>query len=177
MQQTHTSQVPSYREGTWFAVPLRSGGFGLGMVARLKADSHGGVGIGFFFGPRFDELPQLRELEALRAHDALLVCRFGVLGLADQTWPILGVNPAWTREAWPAPTFGRTNPLSGRVYRIRYAEDDIQRVIAEEPVESSALAEMPRDGLLGAGAVEIVLSKAIDEMEKGGVAGGDVHDK
>jgi len=35
-----------YEEGTWFAVPLRTNGFGVGIIARMKADEKGGIDIG-----------------------------------------------------------------------------------------------------------------------------------
>lgn len=41
----------NYREGSRFAVPLRQGGYAVGLVARVNPR---GVLLGYFFGPRHD---------------------------------------------------------------------------------------------------------------------------
>jgi hypothetical protein len=46
-------------EGDGFAVPLRDGGYAIGVVARM--DRKGSV-LGYFFGPRYDEPPKLAEV-------------------------------------------------------------------------------------------------------------------
>jgi hypothetical protein len=55
------SQKINYREGDWFAVPLRDGGYAVGLVARM--DNRGGV-LGYFFGPRRDDVPSPSDVEA-----------------------------------------------------------------------------------------------------------------
>jgi hypothetical protein len=72
----------TYREGDWFAVPLRAGGFAAVIVARAMPGREG-VLLGYFFGPRRDRVPTLDELSALSASDAVLVERFGDLGILD----------------------------------------------------------------------------------------------
>jgi hypothetical protein len=67
-----------YREGDWFAVPLRGGGFGLGLIARANP---GGVLLGYFFGPLRSEVPKLEDVASLRPGDAVLVRKFGHLGI------------------------------------------------------------------------------------------------
>ena len=76
-----------YQEGDWFAVPLGCGGYAVGIIARRgRAASCSGS----FFGPRHRDIPSLTQLEALRPDGAILVGKFGHLGLKDGTWPILG---------------------------------------------------------------------------------------
>ncbi len=58
-----------YKEGDWFAVPLRDGGFALGVVARM--DGKGAV-IAYLFGPRSEALPSLEAVGSKRATDAVL---------------------------------------------------------------------------------------------------------
>jgi hypothetical protein len=70
----------NYREGDWFAVPLRDGDYAVGVVARV--DGSGGV-LGYFFGPRRAEVPSLLEVENLDPDQALRVLRFGDLGLIE----------------------------------------------------------------------------------------------
>jgi immunity protein 26 of polymorphic toxin system len=78
--------TPPYREGDWFAVPLRDNAYGVGLAARV--DGKGGV-LGYFFGPRRTELPDLSELAALSAGDSVLVRQFGDLSLLKREWPVI----------------------------------------------------------------------------------------
>lgn len=147
-----------YEEGTWFAVPLRSSGYGLGVVAR--ATKRGKVLLGYFFGPRRDVEPTLGAASSLRAADAVLVVRFGDLYLIDKSWPIIGCLPTWRREEWPMPSFVRRDELSGKAWRVEYADDNPNEVIAEEILATDS-GGLGRDSLLGAGAVEIVLTNRL----------------
>jgi hypothetical protein len=148
-----------YREGDWFQVPLRNGGVGVGLVAR--SGPRGKVLLGYFFGPRREEGPELSQLAGLRPEDAALVARFGDLGLIRGEWPILGRLDSWDRGHWPAPKFARTEEVSGRVWEVEYADDDPNRVVAERPLAEPG--GRPRDQLFGAGAVEIALGRRLDQ--------------
>jgi hypothetical protein len=151
---------PSYGEGDWFAVPLRGGGFAAGVIARAMPHKEG-VLIGYFFGPRRCEVPALGELSGLSAAQAILVERFGDLGIVNGTWPLLGHIDGWNRSAWPTPVFGRFEELTGRAFKVIYDDANPNRLIREEQVDPSELTGMPRDGLSGAGAVETVLARLV----------------
>src|SRR5690348_8676061 len=112
-------QEPSYSEGDWFAVPLQGGGFVAGVIARAMPHKEG-VLLGYFFGPRRSEAPALDELSGLSAPDAVLVERFGDLGIVNGTWPLLGRIDGWDRNAWPTPAFGRFEELTGRAFKVIY---------------------------------------------------------
>jgi hypothetical protein len=144
----------NYREGDWFAVPLRDGGFAVGVVARTNPD---GVLLGYFFGPRRDEVPSLDELGSLKPHDAVLVAMFGHLGLQKGTWPILGQIDGWDRLGWPMPAFVRYEELTGCSFKVLYDDNNPNKVIREEQVQPGAAEQLPKDGLYGAGAIEKVL--------------------
>jgi len=144
-----------YSEGDWFAVPLREGGFGIGVVARANPD---GVLLGYFFGPRRDFPPSVDEVTDLKATDAVLVRKFGHLGLAQGKWPIVGRAPGWDRDDWPMPVFVRYEEVTGRSFRVFYEDSDPNKLVREEQVEPGAAEQGPKDGLLGAGAVEKVLT-------------------
>jgi hypothetical protein len=147
--------MPKYAEGDWFAVPLRTGGFAVGIVARANPRS---ALLGYFFGPRRNEVPTMEDVERLAPSSAALICKFGHLGLRDGKWPIIGRAAAWDRQAWPTPTFARYEELSGRTYEVTYADDDPNRVIAERLITREAAQTLPEDGLAGAGFVEIRLT-------------------
>ena len=77
----------TYLEGSAFLVPLPSGGYARGVVARTAPK--GKILLGYFFGPPLDQGADPR-LESLNAKDAILCVRFGDLGLIEGHWPILG---------------------------------------------------------------------------------------
>lgn len=86
----------SYRVGDWFAVPLREAGFGAGLIARAH---HDGVLLGYFFGPKRDDVPLLADLDSLTPNEAVTVRRFGHLALTRGSWPNLGQAAGWKPEA------------------------------------------------------------------------------
>lgn len=147
----------TYGEGDWFAVPLRHGGFASGVIAR-SVPRQGRILIGYFFGPRRATIPQLEELAGLAPSDAILVRRFGDLALLRGTWPLLGKLPGWERAVWPTPAFRRFEELTGRSFKVIYDDADPSKLVREEIVDRYHLAAFAKDGLLGAGAVEVMLT-------------------
>lgn len=87
-----------YREGDWFAVPVRDSGFAVGLIARANPK---GALLGYVFGPRRLEIPQLHDVNGLRPTDAVLVRKFGHLGIVHGTWPLLGRLDGSERQRWP----------------------------------------------------------------------------
>jgi hypothetical protein len=148
----------NYTEGTWFAVPLNTGGYGVGVVAR--ATKKGPVILVYLFGPKRDALPSLAEVAGLDPAAAVTVLRAGDLHLINGKWPILGRSPAWQRESWPMPPFTRSPPFLKHEYIVRYSDVDPGCEISETkvPLGTSTFDE---DGSDGAGAVEIVLTKLL----------------
>ena len=152
-----------YGEGDWFAVPLHTTGYGVGVVARMPRG--GKVLLGYFFGPRRDRPPALDEVSALRPAQAVRALRFGDLGLIEGKWPLIGRSPDWDRARWPMPTFVRTEPIRGMRWTARYPDDDpLGNPTLERLFESPAAYE--RDAISGAGAVEIVLTADLDSDAK-----------
>lgn len=145
----------AYEEGDWFAVPLRNGGFALGVVARTNPD---GVLLGYFFGSKYAKVPDLGEVKQFRSSDAVMVRRFGHLGLKQGKWPILGRLTDWNRREWSMPGFVRYEELTGRSYRVFYDDNDPNKLVREEQVQPDEPEQGAKDGLLGAGAVEKVLT-------------------
>src|SRR6266705_1440571 len=104
----------AYPEGTVFAVPLRGGGYAVGLVARV---GRRGTTLGYFFGPRREKVPVLSEVAELNPEAALLVELFGDLGLMEGHWPIIGLASSFDRRRWPLPPFGRIEEFTGRAFR------------------------------------------------------------
>ena len=148
-----------YREGDWFAVPLRDGGYSPGRVVRMAPA--GRVLLGYFFGPRRAAVPGLEDVVALRWSDAVLVQRFGDLGLVEGRWPILGLRGPWERDAWPMPDFGRREPILGLAWRDRYSPDDPADCLQETRITQEEYERLPAGALLGAGAAEVILTQLL----------------
>jgi hypothetical protein len=147
-----------YREGDWFAVPLRDGGYGAGLIARA---SPGGVLLGYFFGPLRSEVPELEDVRELRPADAVLVRRLGHLGIMQGRWPLLGRVDDWDRREWPTPVFIRYEELTGRSFRVFYDDNDPNRVLRYEQVAPGEAEQGPKDGLMGAGFAEGALTRLL----------------
>ena len=154
-----------YREGDWFAVPLRDGGYGVGRVARMPPPPKRGVHLlGYFFGPRRDRVPALEEVASLAPGDAVSVERFHDLGLVEGRWPVIGgAGPGWAaeRDRWPMPAFGFHDETRGRYYRREYADDPRQPMARQDPITAEQYAGLPRDGFAFVGAVEIRLTRLL----------------
>jgi hypothetical protein len=135
----------TYREGEWFAIPLRRGGYALGLVARRPR--RGTVVLGYFFGPARKKLPTAEELANIRAEHTQLVCRFKDTPLHRGVWTIVGRHPHWRRKDWPMPAFFRREGLSGRGIRIEYDGDNLTTPAVEVPA-SVPDGTLPEDVVL-----------------------------
>lgn len=149
-------------EGDWFAVPLREGGYALGVVARKGKP---GILLGYFWGPRRDAVPALDEVRDLAPESAILIEQFGDLSLRDRTWPILGSLGSWDREKWPIPTFCRTDS-AGRSWKVFYGDDLVAH--REERCSAEVASTLRRDRLAGAGAAEIRLTELLRDRKEAG---------
>lgn len=148
-----------YKEGTWFAVPLREGGYAAGVVAR-EVPGEGKIILAYFFGPKRDAVPAMEELERLTPDAAIKVARVGDLGIMEGSWPLVGESENWDREKWPIPHFIRKDDISRTAWRVVYADDNPNEVILEAPVPYET-SGYERDALLGAGAAEIVVTQLL----------------
>jgi hypothetical protein len=148
-----------YKEGTWFAVPLRQGGYAVGRVARHTPE--GEIILAYLFGPKRERVPTLDEVEHLEPHEAVKAIHVGYLGLLDGSWPVIGDSPRWERERWPMPAFIRKDDLSRTAWRVIYSDDDPNSVVSEQRIPYET-AELESAGLYGAKAVEAVLSQLLE---------------
>jgi len=152
-----------YREGDVFAVPLRGGGYARGMVVR---ENKKGTVFGYFWGPRLMHFAELRADVNLTPDTAVLVGRFGDLGLLNGEWRVVGQHPNWNRDAWKMPPFIRVNKQSNLAW-LSYLDDRSFRLLKEEPVDPIHASEFPRDAGMGYGAVEIRLSQLLGRVTSG----------
>ena len=149
----------NYKEGDWIALPLKGGGYALGIAARVW---RGGAIFGYFFGPRHADVPAASETAGLMPSDAVLVCKFGDLGLLEGKWTVVCRSEDWRREGWPLPDFGRLDPMDPTyAVRVTYNEDCIAESIEERHVPPEEARSLPKDGLYGYVALELFLNRLL----------------
>lgn len=156
-----------YREGDWFAVPLRSGGYALGILARGSLRVKGG--LGYFFPSRYDHPPTAADVAHLTAQQAIYIHWFGDLGIIEGRWPLIPSDRSFSRADWPVPRFGRVDMFNSELGWItEYRQDDEgSRVpLAETRVPVAQIAGLPEEGTASAGFIEVKLAMLIDAFEK-----------
>ncbi|PHV09727.1 Imm26 family immunity protein [Chitinimonas sp. BJB300] len=152
-------------EGLWFAVPLRDGGFGVGLAARVSPSRGVKTLFCYLFPYRYSEPPSLEKLLALKPSDAISLERVSSLGIKKGTWPLIGIDPKFDREKWPMPSFVRQDLVSKNYRKTTYSPDDPSLVIWEGLCPLGEELVLPQDGLSGYGAVEIFLTNQIANIE------------
>jgi hypothetical protein len=158
-----SSKRIQYSEGQWFAVPLRKGGYALGVVVRGNYKTK--IVLGYFFGPKFDKLPGDNAILDRNPENAILITWFGDLGITNGSWPLIQSTRRFSREEWPMPKFGRRAELvNGKGIIVEYKENDAGewRVHYETPVNIDDINGLPEDSISYGGAVEIRLTKLLD---------------
>lgn len=152
-------KVP-YQEGSIFVIPLRTGGYSTGVIARISKNNSGCL-LGYFFGPKTEEITSLDEVNHLKPSQAIRTLIFGDLNLLDQKWQVIGTIASWDRNDWPMPYFVRKDDISKKAWRVRRSESNVNEVIEEQPISYDSSLE--RDAVYGAGAVELLLTKLLDD--------------
>ncbi|NCB45008.1 MAG: hypothetical protein EOM59_20640 [Clostridia bacterium] len=153
-----------YCEGSWFSIPLRHGGFGVGLVARIA--KKGKIFLGFYFGPNRSTSPKLSEVEKLTPQDAIGVYRTGDLALINGDWPIIGNATDWERTNWTVPFFYRHDEISRKIWKVVYSDSDPTIITKEEEISYEENSTLARDSVFGAGAIELLLTKTIESSGK-----------
>lgn len=151
-----------FDEGQWFAIPLRNGGYAVGVIVRGDSNS---VCLGYFFGPRYEKVPSDEIILAKKPEDAILITRFGDQGLINGSWALIQTKRPFSREEWPIPKFGMEVPFSGGNGFIReYEFNDTGgwRLLRETLVDAREIVGLPGDSFKGGGSVEITLNKLLE---------------
>jgi len=150
----------NYKEGDWFAVPLKHSGFAVGLAARNTPRGH--VILAYFLDKKFDSIPGLDELENFTVEDTGLVLQVGGLGLVNGEWKVIGKASNWNRSQWPMPKFVRREPITNRIWLITYSDDNPNLVLSEKLINQEEAFGLGTDSLYGYGAAEKKLSKLLN---------------
>jgi hypothetical protein len=157
------SQHIKYDEGQWFAVPLQTKGYAVGIVARGNYKTKGG--IGYFFNLRLIDIPSELNVSNIRPSDAILITWFGDLGIITGKWPLLRATCDFHKHEWPVPRFARMDAVDQtKGWLIEYDQNYpvFGCPIQTNRCETSALAGLPIDVLSGAVSVEFKLTKMLE---------------
>lgn len=144
-------------EGTVFLVPLRDKGYAIGVLARTSGEGHC---FGYFFGPRVMRAEEV-DLNGLAPENSILEGKFGDLELLRGRWPIVGVPKSWDRNRWKILPLARIDEVSGRAWLSKY--DDMFNCMEEKDITAAEAAGFPYDRMMGAGSVEIRLTKLLQQ--------------
>jgi len=153
-----------YHEGQWFAVPLRQGGYALGIIVRGSYKTKGG--LGYFFGPKYEDVPGDKATWEKHPGEALLIARFGDLGIIRGSWPLIQSTRPFSKEKWPIPKFGTEVPFppgKGFIRDYEQASSGELICIRQTLVDADDLQGFPEDVDMGGGSVEIKLTKLLDD--------------
>jgi hypothetical protein len=156
-------KINKYKEGQWFAIPLRKGGFCFGTIVRGDFKTKGG--LGYFFGPKYLDVPTDRDTWGANYKDAILITLFGDLGIVNGCWPIIHSTRPFVKQEWPIPKFGTKISLVPRKGLIReYEQNNKGQLIMIREVASTEkdIFGLPEDIIMGGGSVEIKLTKILD---------------
>lgn len=164
MEKKPRKKYIKYSEGQWFAVPLKDGGYALGIIVRGGRKTKGG--LGYFFGPRYETIPDEQETWRKQPSDAILIGWFGDLGIIWGKWPLIPSPRPFRREEWPVPQFksiDSLNPHKG--WLVEYSQENGGEAIPVRRVycDASDLKGLPHDGVYGYEAIENVLTKLLSE--------------
>ncbi|MBT3785708.1 hypothetical protein HOF92_12085 [bacterium] len=150
----------NYAIGDCFLIPLREGGFARGIIARMN--NKGSV-FGYFFGP---QLSQEKEfcLDGIEPSKAILIGKFGDLGLLKKEWKIKLNLAGFDLSQWPMPQFFRKDLVSEKAWLSKYDEESF-KFLSETPTTKENEHYFPYDRDMGYGAVEIRLTHQLKQSE------------
>lgn len=120
-----------------------------------------GILFGYFFGTRFEAVPEASEFARLSAGEAVWVVEFSYLGLRNGSLKLVRCTWPWNKEPWPFPSFSHRDPITGRYWRRRLDETDLATTLSQEPISEEEAIKLPEDGLAGAVFVEKRLSRLL----------------
>jgi hypothetical protein len=154
-----------YSEGQWFVVPLKDGGYALGIIVRGSYKTKGG--LGYFFGPRYENIPDEQETWHKRPSDAILIAWFGDLGIILGEWPLISTTRPFRQEEWPVPKFHRLDALDpSKGWLVEYDQESDRHVpVREIYCNAEDLAGLPEDGGYGYKAIENLLTKILSNEQ------------
>jgi hypothetical protein len=154
-----------FGEGDLFGVPLTTGGFAAGLVARRDS---AGLTFGYFFGPRRNSMPSIGEFGELSAAAAVYVRIFGHYPLIAGVWPLIGRMENWHRDEFPLPAFCRSPPKGHEqdgCLLVWHDDSNFLYPVRRARVTREECERFPADGVCGYATVAEELDCILDPAE------------
>jgi hypothetical protein len=146
--------------GKLFVVPLKNGGYSVGLVARQEKN----ILLGYFFDTYFLEQPSKIESFVVDKNNVCLICLFGILGLKNNEWTVIGDLSNWDKNEWSVPIFKQKDLLLDIYYAITY-DDDLNEV-SRVKISKENAKTLFKSGIHGSGVVESILSDKLKSKQK-----------
>jgi hypothetical protein len=139
-------------EGKIIVLPLEKGGYATGLIARQDRN----ILLGYFFDTYYQNPPL--NIKEWSVSEVCLICLFGILGINNNEWKILGDMPLWKRDEWIVPIFKQQDILNPEQYYSIIYQDDLKEY-ERKKASKEEVQKYYSYGIFGYGAVEIALSE------------------
>jgi hypothetical protein len=146
--------------GNIFSIPLEDKGYLLGLIAR----QHKNIALGYFFNNNYLNIPKNIQECIIDKDNVCLIGLFGILGIKNNKWKIIGKLPDWNINDWPLPPLKQQDPLLNIYYKITY--DDTLKEIKRTKINKEEAEKLYSGGIHGYGAIEIILNKTLTKSYK-----------
>jgi len=143
-----------------FAVPLKTGGFGVGIAVCLGIKNDV---VAHFFGPVMESVPALSEFSDLGENDSVHIEHFLDDGLRNGSWKVIGRYPEWDAYDWPIPRFGwlQKSAISLEDQAFEVELDENLKPVRQKKVSLEHFNTLPYEILVSSKEVEITLALAL----------------
>ena len=142
-------------EGDIFAVPLRQGGYDIGLIARKHKTSN----LGYFFDKVYQSPPETLDVTGINNWKVTLIGQFSAIGIEEGEWPLLKTAFNFKREDWPIPVLKMQEPITEQYFAVLY--DDTLFNEKRYLITKEAADKLFGHGVYGYGALEKKLSSIL----------------
>lgn len=139
------------KDGDVFAVPIPSGGYVIGVVARVGDRNDM---LAYFFEPRLQTLPSPDSMPRVSHAQAVASAYCSSLGISEFGWPLIGSTAS--DISWPVPVFSFYDPFTLRPCLVAPPNDPPfnQVDFLKVPCDPDDALRYSLSGLLNHGGVE-----------------------
>jgi hypothetical protein len=150
---------PRRRAGDWFAIPLPSGGFATGLLAR--AHSRKRAVFAYFFGPIRKDLPLSEDVLSYAPGDEAFRRHVFDANLISGRWPIVLRPSTWDPLIWPMPEFRMGEEYMDQIWAVRFDDENPESMIAKRPIPKHEIDSYQPVEIHGASITERDLARAL----------------
>jgi hypothetical protein len=142
--------------GKIFTVPLKDDGYSVGLIARQNNN----IALGYFFNNYFSECPKDTNECLIERNNICLISLFGILGIKNREWKIIGNLSGFDKKDWEIPEFKTKDLLLDNVYWKIIYNDELNEINRIKIKEAEA-KKIWNGGIRGYGLIETILNKKI----------------